>query len=168
MTNLDATKDKKNELYNAVTAALASGNEEQIKAAVMDLQEFNKAELKAIYNEYEESKDEAVLESRGIKALTSEETKFWNSFIADAKRQFGIQNSASDGVYTGIMELLPKTDVEKNMENAMMVNAVVNITGVEKLMNIVVKDANLNMVFVNQHQNMEMMNLNQVLARLNG
>ena len=41
MTNLDATKDKKNELYNAVTAALASGNEEQIKAAVMDLQEFN-------------------------------------------------------------------------------------------------------------------------------
>ena len=43
MTNLDATKDKKNELYNAVTAALASGNEEQIKAAVMDLQEFNKA-----------------------------------------------------------------------------------------------------------------------------
>lgn len=110
MTNLDATKDKKNELYNAVTAALASGNEEQIKAAVMDLQEFNKAELKAIYNEYEESKDEAVLESRGIKALTSEETKFWNSFIADAKRHFGIQNSASDGVYTGIMELLPTTE----------------------------------------------------------
>lgn len=110
MTNLDATKDKKNELYNAVTAALASGNEEQIKAAVMDLQEFNKAELKAIYNEYEESKDEAVLESRGIKALTSEETKFWNSFIADAKRHFGVQNSASDGVYTGIMELLPKTE----------------------------------------------------------
>ena len=110
MTNLDATKDKKNELYNAVTAALASGNEEQIKAAVMDLQEFNKNELKAIYNEYEESKDEAVLESRGIKALTSEETKFWNSFISDAKRHFGIQNSASDGVYTGIMELLPKTE----------------------------------------------------------
>ena len=110
MTNLDATKDKKNELYNAVTAALASGNEEQIKAAVMDLPEFNKAELKAIYNEYEESKDEAVLESRGIKALTSEETKFWNSFINDAKRRFGVQNSASDGVYTGIMELLPKTE----------------------------------------------------------
>ena len=110
MTNLDATKDKKNELYNAVTAALASGNEEQIKAAVMDLQEFNKAELMAIHNEYEESKDEAVLESRGVKALTSEETKFWNSFIADAKRHFGIQNSASDGVYTGIMELLPKTE----------------------------------------------------------
>ena len=37
MTNLDATKDKKNELYNAVTAALASGNEEQIKAAVSRL-----------------------------------------------------------------------------------------------------------------------------------
>jgi hypothetical protein len=111
MTNLDATKDKKNELYNAVTAALASGNEEQIKAAVMDLQEFNKAELKAIYNEYEESKDEAVLESRGIKALTSEETKFWNAFISDAKRHFGIQNSASDGVYTGLVpDLLPKTE----------------------------------------------------------
>ena len=77
----------------------------------MDLQEFNKAELKAIYNEYEESKDEAVLEARGIKALTSEETKFWNAFISDAKRHFGIQNSASDGVYTGLVpDLLPKTE----------------------------------------------------------
>ena len=110
MLNLDETKAKKDELFSAVSAALASGNEDQIKAAVMDLQEFNKTELKSIYNEYEQNKDEAVLESRGVKALTSEETKFWNSFINDAKRRFGVQNSASDGVYTGITDLLPKTE----------------------------------------------------------
>ena len=108
MLNLDETKAKKNELFSAVSAALASGNEEQIKAAVMDLQEFNKNELKAIYNEYEQNRDEAVLEARGIKALTSEETKFWNQVIDDARMRF--RNSASDGVYTGITDLLPKTE----------------------------------------------------------
>lgn len=108
MKNLDAVKAKKDELYNAVTAALASGNEEQIKAAMQDLQEYNKAELKSIYDEYEASKDEAVLEARGIKALTSDEEKFWNQVINDAKVRF--RNSASDGVYTGITELLPKTE----------------------------------------------------------
>ncbi|MDO4746056.1 MAG: hypothetical protein Q4B18_05850, partial [Bacillota bacterium] len=108
MKNLDAVKAKKDELYNAVTAALASGNEEQIKAAMQDLQEYNKSELKAIYNEYEADKDEAVLEARGIKSLTSEETKFWNQVIDDAKMRF--RNSSSDGVYTGITELLPKTE----------------------------------------------------------
>jgi hypothetical protein len=55
------------------------------------------------------------------------------------------------------------------MENVMMVNAVVNIIGVEIVMSIVVKDANLNLVFVNQHQRKEMMmNSNQVLVKSNG
>ena len=128
MTNLDATKDKKNELYNAVTAALASGNEEQIKAAVMDLQEFNKAELKSIYDEYEQNKDEAVLESRGIKALTSEETKFWNAFISDAKKHFGVHNSATDGVYTGLVpDLLPKTEYFQIVEELKQEHPLLNV-----------------------------------------
>ena len=110
MLNLDETKEKKNELYSAVAAALSSGNEEDIKASVLALQEYNKEELKSIYNEYEQNKDEAILESRGVKALTSEETKFWNGFIKDAKMRFGIKNSAADGVYTGLDELLPKTE----------------------------------------------------------
>lgn len=108
MTNLDAAKAKKDELYNGVTAALASGNEDQIKAAMLELQEYNKSELMSIYNDYEADKDEAVLEARGVKALTSEETKFWNQLIDDAKMRF--RNSSSDGVYTGITELLPKTE----------------------------------------------------------
>ena len=126
MKNLDAVKAKKDELYNAVTAALASGNEEQIKAAMQDLQEYNKSELKAIYNEYEADKDEAVLEARGIKSLTSEETKFWNQVIDDAKMRF--RNSSSDGVYTGITELLPKTEyysiVEELKQEHPLLNAI--------------------------------------------
>ena len=115
MTNLDEIKDKKTSLYNAVTDALASGNTEQIKASMEALQEFNKAELKSIYDEYEQNRDEAILESRGIKALTSEETKFWNSFIDDAKSRF---NNAvqGTGVYTGLMELLPKSEYWRIVE----------------------------------------------------
>ena len=57
MTNLDEIKDKKTSLYNAVTDALASGNTEQIKASMEALQEFNKNELKSIYDEYEQNRD---------------------------------------------------------------------------------------------------------------
>ena len=125
MKNLDAVKAKKDELYNAVTAALASGNEEQIKAAMQDLQEYNKAELKSIYDEYEASKDEAVLEARGIKALTSEEEKFWNQVINDAKVRF--RNSASDGVYTGITDLLPKTEYYSIVEELKQEHPLLNV-----------------------------------------
>lgn len=125
MKNLDAVKAKKDELYNAVTAALASGNEEQIKAAMQDLQEYNKAELKSIYDEYEASKDEAVLEARGIKALTSEEEKFWNQVINDAKVRF--HNSASDGVYTGITDLLPKTEYYSIVEELKQEHPLLNV-----------------------------------------
>ena len=125
MKNLDAVKAKKDELYNAVTAALASGNEEQIKAAMQDLQEYNKAELKSIYDEYEASKDEAVLEARGIKALTSDEEKFWNQVINDAKVRF--RNSASDGVYTGITELLPKTEYYSIVEELKQEHPLLNV-----------------------------------------
>jgi len=125
MKNLDAVKAKKDELYNAVTAALASGNEEQIKAAMQDLQEYNKAELKSIYDEYEASKDEAVLEARGIKALTSEEEKFWNQVINDAKIRF--RNSASDGVYTGITDLLPKTEYYSIVEELKQEHPLLNV-----------------------------------------
>lgn len=125
MKNLDAVKAKKDELYSAVTAALASGNEEQIKAAMQDLQEYNKAELKSIYDEYEASKDEAVLEARGIKALTSDEEKFWNQVINDAKVRF--RNSASDGVYTGITELLPKTEYYSIVEELKQEHPLLNV-----------------------------------------
>ena len=126
MTNLDEMKDKKNSLYTAVTDALASGNADNIKAAMNDLQEFNKAELKSIYEEYDANRDEAILEARGIKALTSEETKFWNGFI-DAAR---IRNDvSSNGVYTGLIpDLLPKTEyysiVEELKQEHPLLNAI--------------------------------------------
>ena len=40
MLNLDETKEKKNELYSAVAAALSSGNEEDIKAAVEFVKQY--------------------------------------------------------------------------------------------------------------------------------
>lgn len=114
MNNLDSVKAKRDEVYNAVASALTSGDTEAVKAAMKELQDFNKNELMSIHDEYERTHDEAVLESRGVKALTSEETKFWNSFIDMARSDF--RNEGTSGVYTGLMEQLPKTEYESIVE----------------------------------------------------
>ena len=121
MKNLDEIKTAKDAAFEAVSAALVSGNQEEMKAAVEQLQDANKAELMQIHAEYEKTQDEAILAERGIKALTSEETKFWNSFITIAKRDFGVKNAAGDdpiegGVYTGLMQHLPETQYESIVE----------------------------------------------------
>jgi len=67
--------------------------------------------------------------------------------------------------------LVVKIDVEKNMVSVMMTIVVVNMVGVDKLMNIVEQDANQIMVLANQREEKkkkEMMILNQVKERLNG
>lgn len=112
MTNLDELKNKKDEAYAAVSAALTSGNEAELKDAMESLQAINKKELLDIHAEYERTHDEAVLEARGVKALTADETKFWNSFIDRANADFRNES----GVYTGLMEQLPKTEYESIVE----------------------------------------------------
>lgn len=114
MTNLDEIKNKKNELYNAVASAMSSGSVDDLKNAMEELQDFNKKELMNLHEEYERTHDEAVLEARGVKALTSEETKFWNKFIDMANADF--RNEIRGGVYTGLMEQLPETEYTSIIE----------------------------------------------------
>ena len=118
---MDEIKNKKDAAFDAVAAALVSGDKDELKAAVEQLQDANKEELKEIHAEFERTQDEAILAERGIKALTSEETKFWNSYIAMAKRDFGVMNADGDdpikgGVYTGLMQHLPETQFESIVE----------------------------------------------------
>lgn len=110
MKDFDAMNAKRNDMYNAVASALASGNEEAVISAMKELQEANKQELLDLHAEFEQTHDEAVLEARGVKALTSEETTFWNKFIDMARADF--RNEGTSGVYTGLMERLPETEYE--------------------------------------------------------
>lgn len=102
--NLDTLKATKDQLATNVFAALRENDEEKIKASMNAWMDAGLEEIKAVHREWEEAHDEAVLESRGIRALTTEETKFWNAVIEKAR------NESPEGVYEGLMNFLPETE----------------------------------------------------------
>lgn len=112
MKDFDTIKAQREEMYNSVASAIASGDANEAVNALKDMQEFYKNELLDTFKEYENNRDESILAERGVKVLTSEENSFWNQFIDRAKSDFKNES----GVYTGIMTQLPKTEYESIVE----------------------------------------------------
>lgn len=111
MKNLDKMKDKKDELRNALAEAVRAGDEQQIGTAMDDWMQFVSETVMAEANGLIEATDRNVLAARGIRQLTGEETKFYESFIANA-RMAGEQT-----VITNITSALPQTVIDSVMED---------------------------------------------------
>lgn len=103
LMNLDKFKQEKDIRLNAMATAIKSGDEEQIKNACEDLQNFMLDEYKAAAEAYSETADKSILAARGVRQLTKEETEFYNKLAETAK---------AEGVITGIMDVLPTTVIE--------------------------------------------------------
>ena len=108
MTNKDTTQVKKAELLTSLTAALKEGNEEKMAQAFAD---YADAVQKSIIQEaaYKaDTTDKAVLASRGLRQLTTKESKFYENLIKSMKAaavQKDFTGLTSDGV-------LPETVIE--------------------------------------------------------
>ena len=79
MINKDATQLQKAELLTSLTAALKEGNEEKMAKAFAD---YADAVQKSIIQEAAyatDTTDKAVLASRGLRQLTTKETKFYEN-----------------------------------------------------------------------------------------
>ena len=125
MKNLDTLADAKKEQYAKVVTAINDGNADDLSTAMEAIQASHKEELMAIHAEWEQNQDEAVLVQRGVKALTSEENKFWNSFIDDARR--GFRNESVPGVFEGIMDVLPTTEFESIVDDIKQAHPLLNM-----------------------------------------
>ena len=110
MKNLDKMKDKKDELRNALAEAVRAGDEQQIGTAMDDWMQFVSETVMAEANGLIEATDRNVLAARGIRQLTTEETKYYESFIANAR-----QNAQT--VITNITGDLPQTVIDSVMED---------------------------------------------------
>lgn len=107
MINLDKLNQTKTEIANALASAIRNNDEEGIKNAMNDFQNFMSETITNEAVGIIETADTAILGSRGIRQLTSAENQFYKSFIANAK------NSAADGsVIGGIADALPETVIE--------------------------------------------------------
>lgn len=130
MKNIDLLNETKKKEYEKVADAITSGDTEEIAAAMESWQKASIEEIKAVHAQFEKDNDEAILATRGVRMLSSEETKFWNSFIDDAKRGFkagNVKNEELPGVFKGIMDVLPQTEFETIVDDIKSAHPLLNL-----------------------------------------
>lgn len=110
MMNLDQMKEKKDLLRNALAEAIRTGDEKQIGTAMDNWMQFVTDTVMAEANGMIEATDRNVLAARGVRQLTAEETKFYESFIKDARQD-------AQTVITNITSALPQTVIDSVMED---------------------------------------------------
>ena len=111
MKNLDKLKQEKDNLRNALAEAVRAGDEAQIGTAMDDWMQFVSDTVMQEASGMIAATDRNILAARGIRQLTGEETKFYESFITNA-RMAGEQT-----VITNITGDLPQTVIDSVMED---------------------------------------------------
>ena len=110
MKNLDKIRQEKDKLRNALADAIRANDEEALGAAMDNWMQFVSETVMAEANGMIEATDRSILSARGIRQLTSEETKFYESFIANARQD-------AQTVITNITSALPKTVIDSVMDD---------------------------------------------------
>lgn len=111
MQNLDAIKQKKDEIRNALAEAIRANDDTAIGNAMDNWMQFVSETVMAEAEGVVTATDRSILAARGIRQLTAEETKFYQDFIA-AARQSGEQT-----VITNITSALPQTVIDSVMDD---------------------------------------------------
>ena len=111
MQNLDKITQKKDELRGNLADAIRANDEQKIGSAMDDWMQFVSDTVMAEANGLIAATDRNVLAARGVRQLTAEETKFYESVIASA-RQAGEQT-----VITNITSALPQTVIDSVMDD---------------------------------------------------
>lgn len=110
MKNQDKIKQKKDELRNNLAEAIRANDEAQIGAAMDEWMQFVSETVMAEANGLIDATDRTVLAARGIRQLTSEETKFYESVITAARQD-------PQTVITNITSALPQTVIDSVMDD---------------------------------------------------
>lgn len=103
MKNLDLIQAARNEILQRMSKAITEGNTDEYAQAFNELAESIQNAVIGEYNQAINARDTAVLAQRGIRQLTSEETKYYQSVI-DAMKAKDPQQAV-----TLIDDVMPKT-----------------------------------------------------------
>ena len=112
MINLDNINQKKTDIMAALSAAIKSNDTAALQKSMNDWQEYLTESITAEANGILGAADSTILAARGVRQLTSSETKFYDSFITAAKQEI-----AAGSVITGIGDALPETVIEAVFED---------------------------------------------------
>ena len=87
MLNKDLVQKQNIEIVQAMSNAFKEGNDEEMATAMQSFMDGVAGRIEQEYSELQGTADRNVLQARGIRQLTSAETKFYQSFIEAAKSE---------------------------------------------------------------------------------
>jgi HK97 family phage major capsid protein len=111
MKNLDLMQKEKGAILAKINQAVKDGNEEAFGTAFTEFTDMLQEAVMAEARGMVQAADNTVLVGRGVRALTSTETKYYNG-LADAMRSKNPKQSL-----TGFDDVLPKTVVDAVFED---------------------------------------------------
>lgn len=126
--------DVHNNFAQRITAAAASGNQEEMQAALVEMMNSIQEDILSTANSLRGVSDAAVLAQRGVRQLTNKERKFYENFIENMKANKPL-NSLSNTDKT-----IPETIIESVFEDIQqqypLLNAIdsLPVTGITKLL----------------------------------
>lgn len=137
MKNKDTLNMTQLEIAQRISNAAKEGDSEAFEHGLQDLFQNIHDEIIASAASFRDVADATVLAQRGVRQLTSEETKFYNTFI-DALRAANKDGGSAMMALTGVDKTFPETIVNAVMDdmkqNHPLLDAVdtVNTTGMTK------------------------------------
>lgn len=108
-----------NEKVKALLTSMKDGDETQVQDALKGWMEEIQNNIRTDFEQYQETHDQSILDRRGIHALTSEETKFYNALI-ESVRDKKVLNATNAG------PALPVTVVERVLESVKKDHPLIN------------------------------------------
>ncbi len=120
MKNLDLLKEEKTKIQQRLMAAMKDGNEADFQQAFTDFTEMLERAVTAEAKGLIESNDQRILSTRGVRALTSEETTYYQSVI-DAMKSSNPQQALTD-----LDVVLPKTIIDSIFDDMTEAHPILN------------------------------------------
>ena len=118
--NLDKLNQEKTDILAKLSESVKSGDSEAMATAMNEWQQFVESRVMEQAAGVVEATDRSILAARGVRQLTTEETKFYKDFISSVKQE-------RDGVITNIMTALPETVIDSVMEDMKKEHPLLNL-----------------------------------------
>lgn len=138
MINLDLLKQKRTDILQKMATAVKDGKTEDYNSAFDEMCELISESVLAEAKGLIQSNDQSILASRGVRALTSEEQKFYQSFIDASKMSnpkqtltgtdYVLPKTVIDSVFADIAALHPILDAIDFMSTAALTEILISTT----------------------------------------
>ena len=119
MMNKDLINKASTKYFNDLSAALKNGDSEAAGKAMQDMQNAICEMIEKEFEQYHGINDVAVLQSRGLRALTSEETAWYQKFIGAVK-------SGAKQAITDLTTAMPVTIIDRVIEDMRQTHPLLN------------------------------------------